>query len=65
MVEPDQLPKPRCTACGSADILRDAWASWDENQQEWVLHSCYDEYRCETCDAQSKRVDFLIKSRKF
>ena len=60
MAEPDQLEKPRCTSCGSADILRDAYACWDENQQEWVLHSCYDDFRCENCDAQSKRVDFLI-----
>ena len=59
MVEPDQLEKPRCTACGSVEILRDAYACWDENQQEWVLHSCYDLYRCENCDVQSKRVEWL------
>lgn len=59
MVEPDQLEKPRCTNCGSVDILRDAWAVWDVDTQQWVLHSCYDAYRCETCDAQSKRVDWL------
>lgn len=60
MVEPDQMPKPCCASCGSADILRDAYACWDADTQQWVLHSCYDEYRCETCDSQSKRVDFLI-----
>ena len=60
MVEPDQMPRPRCASCGSADILRDAYACWDVDTQEWVLHSCYDEYRCEACGAQSKHVDFLI-----
>ena len=60
MVEADQMEKPRCSSCGSADILRDAWACWDVDTQQWVLHSCYDEYRCETCDVQSKHVDWLI-----
>jgi hypothetical protein len=58
MVEPDQLEKPCCSNCGSVDILRDAYACWDVDTQQWVLHSCYDEYRCETCDTQSKHVNF-------
>ena len=60
MVDPDQMEKPRCSSCRSIDILRDAWVCWDENTQHWVLHSCYYAYRCEHCDAQSERVDFLI-----
>jgi hypothetical protein len=60
MVEPDQLPKPRCTACGSADILRDAWACWDENQQDWVLHSSYGAYRCEEFCEDDRRVEWLV-----
>jgi hypothetical protein len=60
MVEPDQLEKPRCTSCSSVDILRDAWAVWDMDTQQWVLHSTYDEFRCENCSAEAKRVDFLI-----
>lgn len=60
MVEPDQMPRPRCMSCGSVDILRDAYACWDENSQHWVLHSCYDDYRCDTCNTQTKRVGFLI-----
>lgn len=57
MVEPDQLEKPRCESCGSIDILRDAWACWDADTQQWLLHSCYDPYRCETSDAEAKHVD--------
>ena len=59
MVEPDQLEKPCCTSCGSTDILRDAYACWDSDTQQWVLHSCYDDYRCEHFNAQSKHVDWL------
>lgn len=60
MVEPEQMPKPRYSSCGSSDILRDAYACWDENTQQWVLHSCYDLFCCEACDAEPKRVDLLI-----
>ncbi len=60
MVEPDQMERPSCIRCGSSDILRDAWACWDSDTQEWVLHCCYDAYRCEACDAQSKHVDWSV-----
>ena len=60
MVEPDQLERPRCRSCGSTDVLRDAYACWDVDRQEWELHSCYDLYRCESCEEESKRVDWAI-----
>ncbi len=60
MVEPDQSERPRCRSCGSTEILRDAYAIWDVDRQEWVLNSCYDLYRCENCEEESKRVDWLI-----
>jgi hypothetical protein len=59
MVESDQLPKPCCASCSSVDILRHAYACWDVDIQQWVLHSCYDAYRCEDCSAESKHVDWL------
>ena len=41
---------PVCTLCGSGRILRDAWAEWDEERQDWVLGQEFDEYFCENCD---------------
>jgi len=38
-----------CPTCGSEAILRDAYASWDKDQQKWVLHSYYDETLCDGC----------------
>ncbi len=58
MVEPEQMERPRCRSCGSSDILRDAWACWDVDTQQWVLHSCYDAFHCEDCGCDTKRVDF-------
>lgn len=59
-MEPDQMESPHCRSCGSTEILRDAYACWDQDRQEWVLHSCYDLYRCESCEEETKRVDWLI-----
>jgi hypothetical protein len=42
-----------CATCGSEDVLKDAWAAWDEDKQEWVLRSVYDAAYCEKCDGET------------
>lgn len=39
-----------CGRCGSTDVLKDAFAEWDISLQEWVVHSTYDDNRCNHCD---------------
>lgn len=39
-----------CPHCGSEDILKDAWATWDIEKQEWTLHSHYHDYLCNDCE---------------
>ena len=39
-----------CAECGSDDVLRDAWAAWDADRQEWVLASVFDDGFCEACE---------------
>jgi len=41
-----------CTHCGSDDILIDAWAVWDVETQQAVLHSTYDNWYCESCEGE-------------
>jgi hypothetical protein len=43
-------PIPVCEHCGSVDVVRDAFASWDMKTKEWVLHSWYDNAHCNACD---------------
>lgn len=45
--------KPICEACGSEDILVDAYASWDVETQKYVLHSTYDDTRCNDCGGEN------------
>jgi uncharacterized protein DUF3768 len=42
---------PVCAACGSRDVVRDAWAEWDIEAQDWSLRSLFDTYSCEGCGA--------------
>lgn len=42
---------PVCGACGSRDIVRDAWAEWDIEARDWSIRSLFDTYSCEGCGA--------------
>jgi hypothetical protein len=39
-----------CRACGSENVLRDAFASWDYDNQRWALHNAFDHAICEDCE---------------
>jgi predicted RNA-binding Zn-ribbon protein involved in translation (DUF1610 family) len=38
-----------CPDCGSHNVLRDAYAEWNEQAQEWELHGVYDNFTCDDC----------------
>lgn len=38
-----------CMGCGGQTVLIDAWANWDTEKQELVLHSTFDDSHCEKC----------------
>jgi hypothetical protein len=44
---------PICKHCGSTEVKRDAYASWDIESQSWVLHDTYDYTHCSACDGQT------------
>lgn len=52
-----------CNDCGSDDIARDAWANWDEDRQEWVLHSVLDAGFCHRCEEEAKLVELPLLRR--
>ncbi|SER15398.1 DUF5983 family protein [Sphingobium sp. YR768] len=43
----------RCSACGSADVMRDAWARWDDDAQDWALGAVFDAAFCEACESDA------------
>ena len=53
---PDAAVGPRCAACGSDDIVADAWAGWDVDQACWVLDAVFDHTVCGACGAPTTLV---------
>jgi hypothetical protein len=43
-----------CKTCGSADVVCDAWASWDVEKQDWVLNNTFDDTFCNKCEESCK-----------
>lgn len=41
-----------CSTCGSTNVMRDAWATWDVAAQEWTLGSVFDQGYCDECDGE-------------
>ncbi len=44
--------QPECTVCGGHDIKHDAYASWDIEEQDWVLITTFDSSDCEDCGGE-------------
>lgn len=49
-----------CRDCGSDDVARDAWASWDEDRQEWILQAVFDAGFCHRCEEEAKLVELPL-----
>jgi hypothetical protein len=43
-----------CASCGGSNVMRDAWAEWDDSKQEWVLGTVFDAGFCADCDGESR-----------
>lgn len=52
-----QAPPPPfkyvCSHCGSDDVLRDAWASWNPDARRWECDEVFDEAHCCQCDGRT------------
>ncbi len=43
---------PVCSSCGSDRVVRDAWAVWNAETQEWELQQVFDAAFCRTCEGE-------------
>lgn len=46
-----------CKACGSTEVVRDAWATWSVGQQAWQLGTVFDHAYCYGCEAEARLVE--------
>ena len=49
---------PICKACGSDDVVKDAWASWNPETGLWELMDVFDYDFCRACE-QSAELDWI------
>lgn len=49
-----------CETCGSEDVVRDAWAAWNVEKQEWGLENVFDDMFCEDCETSTKAEEVEI-----
>lgn len=50
---------PVCRHCGSANVMRDAWAVWNTDTQSWELGASFDHSLCGNCDAETKWFEWV------
>ena len=44
---------PICSQCGSTRIVKDAWAGWNADTQDWELSSVFDFSFCLDCEGEA------------
>lgn len=49
-----------CETCGSKLVTRDAWAEWNETNQDWVLGAVYDYAFCHNCQAETQLEEIAL-----
>lgn len=50
-----------CNACGSQDVYRDAFASWNTETQQWELVAVYDAATCEACENDTTLIERAVE----
>ena len=60
--KPNGAPKITivCATCGSRDVLRDAYAAWSDEAQDWELSTVFDQGYCETCGGEARLEEKII-----
>ena len=55
-IEGDVGAVPRCKACGSERVARDAWACWNSDSGLWELENVFDGAHCHQCEGETTLV---------
>lgn len=51
-----------CSNCDSTNIVWDAWASWNEEEQVMELENTFDDCFCNECEQSTKDVYQEVES---
>jgi len=51
-----------CSHCGSRSVLRDAYAAWNVDSQNWELSAVFDQGTCDDCGCERMLEEVAIDS---
>ena len=52
---------PVCKLCGSTDVVKDAWAYWNFDTQDWEIQYVFDDTFCNSCQATDSDFNWFEK----
>lgn len=50
----------QCKHCGSDEVVKDAWAQWDEHKQEWILKDMFVFEYCTNCEGETNIIEIKL-----
>jgi predicted RNA-binding Zn-ribbon protein involved in translation (DUF1610 family) len=53
-----QRTQPLCRSCGSTEIVKDALAEWNFDDQKWTLLNVFEEVACTDCGFETFNCDW-------
>jgi hypothetical protein len=53
-----------CGKCGSSQVMKDAWAEWCLETQQWELSQTFDDAYCEDCEGECSIDEVVLSPEK-
>ncbi|MDP8994903.1 MAG: hypothetical protein M3N07_07990 [Pseudomonadota bacterium] len=53
-----------CRTCRGTNVVRDAWAEWDAEAQQWVLGTVFDYAHCHNCEGETRLIEIELRTRE-
>lgn len=50
-----------CSSCKSEDVVLDAYAKWNKENQKWVLGNAYETAYCNICEADTRLQELTLE----
>jgi ribosomal protein L37AE/L43A len=50
-----------CSHCGSENVMRDAWAVWNVDTQQWDLGTVFDAGHCDDCEGEASLEEVSVE----
>ncbi len=53
-----------CAKCGSDEVVKDAYAQWNVDKQNWEIQNIFDMSFCEVCECECSIQEVYLEADK-